>query len=40
VSPGDSPGRIAAVVELALESLYLARQLAKDTDDATTVYGP
>ncbi|WAL63338.1 sigma 54-interacting transcriptional regulator [Amycolatopsis cynarae] len=40
VSAGDPPGRIAAAVELALESLYLARQLAKDSDDATTVYGP
>jgi magnesium chelatase subunit I len=40
VSAGDPPGRIAAAVELALESLYLARQLAKDSDDTTTVYGP
>nr|WP_208406343.1 ATP-binding protein [Amycolatopsis granulosa] len=40
VSATDEPGRIAAAVELALESLYLARQLAKDSDDATTVYGP
>ncbi|GAB3574585.1 ATP-binding protein [Amycolatopsis endophytica] len=39
-SAQDEPGRIAAAVELALESLYLARQLAKDSDDATTVYGP
>jgi len=37
---GDSPGRIAAAVELALESLYLARKLAKDADGTTTVYGP
>ncbi|OZM72984.1 magnesium chelatase [Amycolatopsis antarctica] len=36
----DSPGRIAAAVELALESLYLARKLAKDADGTTTVYGP
>jgi magnesium chelatase subunit I len=36
----DSPGRIAAAVELALESLYLARKLAKDSADGTTVYGP
>jgi magnesium chelatase subunit I len=40
VSPSDPPGRIAAVVELALESLYLARKLAKDSDDGMTVYGP
>nr|WP_240760181.1 sigma 54-interacting transcriptional regulator [Phytoactinopolyspora endophytica] len=38
-SPGDPPGRLAAAVELALESLYLARRLAKDSDDDTTVYG-
>ncbi|MDR7303427.1 ATP-binding protein [Haloactinomyces albus] len=35
----DSPGRIASAVELALESLYLARKLAKDTDDERAVYG-
>ena len=40
VSPDDPPGRIAAAVELALESLYLARQLAKDSEDTTTVYVP
>jgi magnesium chelatase subunit I len=40
VSPTDPPGRIAAAVELALESLYLARRLAKDSDDGVTVYGP
>nr|WP_246211777.1 sigma 54-interacting transcriptional regulator [Phytoactinopolyspora alkaliphila] len=37
--PDDPPGRLAAAVELALESLYLARRLAKDTDDDTAVYG-
>ena len=40
---GSAPapsGRVAAAVELALESLYLARKLAKDADDNTTVYGP
>nr|WP_216853354.1 sigma 54-interacting transcriptional regulator [Phytoactinopolyspora halotolerans] len=37
--PGDPPGRLAAAVELALESLYLARRLAKDSDDDTAVYG-
>ncbi|HEY4024665.1 MAG TPA: ATP-binding protein [Pseudonocardiaceae bacterium] len=42
VTPNDPPGRIAAAVEFALESLYLARQVAKDTDaddDHITVYG-
>ncbi|GAA1342598.1 sigma 54-interacting transcriptional regulator [Saccharothrix algeriensis] len=37
--PGDVPGRVASGVELALESLYLTRQLSKDTDDDRTVYG-
>src|SRR6266545_4995647 len=40
VKASDSPGRIASAVELALESLYLARRLAKDSDDGMTVYGP
>ncbi|MGH3493275.1 MAG: sigma 54-interacting transcriptional regulator [Sciscionella sp.] len=31
--------RIAFAVEFALESLYLARQLSKDADAETTVYG-
>ena len=35
----DPPGRIAAAVELALESLYLSKRLAKDADAAETVYG-
>lgn len=39
VSPDEPAGRIAAAVELALESLFLARKLAKDSDDTTTVYG-
>ncbi|MGH3622146.1 MAG: ATP-binding protein, partial [Sciscionella sp.] len=39
-APGDPPGRIASAVEFALESLYLARQLAKDADEDTAVYGP
>jgi magnesium chelatase subunit I len=39
VSPDEPAGRIAAAVELALESLFLARRLAKDSDDTTTVYG-
>jgi len=38
--PNDPPGRIAAAVELALESLYLTRKLAKDADDGIVVYGP
>ncbi|MBB3051042.1 magnesium chelatase subunit I [Prauserella isguenensis] len=44
--PGDPPARIAAAVELALESLYLGRKVAKDVrgpgdgGDARTVYGP
>jgi magnesium chelatase subunit I len=37
--PNDSPGRIAAAVELALEALYLSKRLAKDADDESTVYG-
>lgn len=37
---GDPPQRIAAAVEFALESLYLARQVAKDSgDEGTAVYG-
>jgi magnesium chelatase subunit I len=36
----DPPARIAAAVEFALEALYLARQVAKDSDDGTAVYGP
>jgi magnesium chelatase subunit I len=42
VEPTDPPGRIAAAVELALESLYLRRKLAKDSDssDGSAVYGP
>ncbi len=39
VRAGDPPGRIASAVELALESLYLAKKLAKDTDDDRSVYG-
>ncbi|MDX6238525.1 MAG: magnesium chelatase subunit [Kribbellaceae bacterium] len=39
VDPGDSPGRIAAAVELALEALYLSKRLAKDADNDTTIYG-
>ncbi|MEA5361356.1 ATP-binding protein [Amycolatopsis sp., V23-08] len=39
VGADEPAGRIAAAVELALESLFLARRLAKDSDDTTTVYG-
>jgi magnesium chelatase subunit I len=38
--PKDPAGRIASAVELALESLYLTRQLSKNSsDDDRTVYG-
>jgi magnesium chelatase subunit I len=40
VSATEPPARIAAAVEFALEALYLARQVAKDSDDDTAVYGP
>jgi magnesium chelatase subunit I len=39
VLPTDPPSRIASAVEFALEALYLARQVAKDSDDDTAVYG-
>ncbi|MCM6774157.1 ATP-binding protein [Nocardia sp. CDC159] len=39
VAASDPPARIAAAVEFALESLYLARQVAKDAADGTAVYG-
>ena len=32
-------GSRAAAIELALEGLYLARKIGKDTDGAETVYG-
>ncbi|MCP2257576.1 magnesium chelatase subunit I [Streptoalloteichus tenebrarius] len=40
VSPGDPPGRIAAAVELALETLYLTRRIGKDVVDDRVVYRP
>jgi magnesium chelatase subunit I len=40
VAASEPPARIAAAVEFALEALYLARQVAKDSDDGTAVYGP
>jgi len=39
VEATDPPSRIASAVEFALEALYLARQVAKDSDDDTAVYG-
>ena len=38
VAPTDPPGRIAAAVELALESLYLHRQLDRNADDGSVTY--
>ena len=35
----DTPGRRASAIELALEGLYLARRIAKDSDGAETIYG-
>jgi magnesium chelatase subunit I len=35
----DTEGRRAAAVELALEGLYLARRISKESDDESTVYG-
>jgi magnesium chelatase subunit I len=32
-------GTRAAAIELALEGLYLARKIGKDTDGSETVYG-
>jgi magnesium chelatase subunit I len=40
VEEESEPARIAAAVEFACESLYLARQLSKDSDAESTVYGP
>ena len=34
----DGPGSRAAAIELALEGLYLARKIGKDSDGAETVY--
>lgn len=34
-----SDGQRAAAVELALEGLYLARRIAKESDDEATIYG-
>ena len=35
----DNPGRRASAIELALEGLYLARRIAKDSDGSETIYG-
>ena len=35
----QTPGERAAAVELALEGLYLAKRIGKDSDGAQTVYG-
>lgn len=35
----DNDGRRASAVELALEGLYLARRIAKDSDGSETIYG-
>ena len=32
-------GQRAAAVELALEGLYLARRISKESDDEATIYG-
>jgi magnesium chelatase subunit I len=32
-------GQRAAAIELALEGLYLARRISKDSDDEETIYG-
>ncbi|GGD14361.1 magnesium chelatase [Nocardioides daphniae] len=34
-----TPGEVAGAVELALEGLYLARRIGKESDGAETVYG-
>ncbi|TIC86294.1 magnesium chelatase [Nocardioides sp. GY 10113] len=36
---GSNDGERAAAIELALEGLYLARKIGKDSDGAETVYG-
>ncbi|MCW3158835.1 AAA family ATPase [Micropruina sonneratiae] len=35
----DTDGRRASAIELALEGLYLARRIAKDSDGSETIYG-
>ncbi len=35
----DGDGRRASAIELALEGLYLARKISKDTGDGETIYG-
>ncbi|KAA1418983.1 magnesium chelatase [Nocardioides humilatus] len=36
---GDSDGQRACAIELALEGLFLARKIGKDTDGSETIYG-
>ena len=36
---GDNDGQRAAAVELALEGLFLARKIGKDSDGSATIYG-
>ena len=35
----SGPGERAAAIEFALEGLYLARRISKDSDGTETVYG-
>jgi len=35
----DTDGRRASAIELALEGLYLARRISKESDDGQTIYG-
>jgi magnesium chelatase subunit I len=35
----QNEGQRAAAIELALEGLYLARRISKESDDEETVYG-
>ena len=39
LAPAGREGEPAQRLELALEGLYLARRISKDTDGAQTVYG-
>ena len=36
---GRTDGERAAAIELALEGLFLARRIGKDSDGSETVYG-
>ena len=39
VSARSNDGQRACAIELALEGLYLARKVSKDSDGGETVYG-